>query len=189
MGCLLAIYAPGGSQEKPCSLGKSHGSWLRLWQIQRRYASGHGTGKVPGRYTLPGARAGTVTPELELGRWREFSGRASLQYCSSLPRLDWMVICTGEGSLRLSLHIKASASQSHDFFLLGKPHGVAKGNSWKMKMTFGDAWTDESKTIIRVRTSLILCIYGVPPPPFSDCFKNKLLKGKICISFYAPQLC
>ena len=49
VGCLLTIYAPGGSQEKPCSLGKSHGSRLRLWQIQHRYASVHGTGKIPGR--------------------------------------------------------------------------------------------------------------------------------------------
>ena len=165
-GLFIGNYTPGGSQEKPCSLGRSHGSWLRLWQIQRCYASGHCTGKTPGSFRLPGARAGTGTPELELGRRREFSGRASLQYCCSLPRLDWMVICTGEWSLRFSLHIKASASQSHDFFLPGKAHGVAKGNSWKMKMTFGDAWTDEAKTIIRVRTSLILCIYGVPPNHF-----------------------
>ena len=87
VGCLLTIYAPGGSQEKPCSLGKSHGSRLRLWQIQHRYASVHGTGKIPGRYRLPGARAGTVTLELELGRWGEFSGRASLQYCA--PFQGW----------------------------------------------------------------------------------------------------
>lgn len=58
-----------------------------LWQIQHRYASVHGTGKIPGKYRLPGARAGTVTPELEQGRREEFSGRASLQYCA--PFQGW----------------------------------------------------------------------------------------------------
>lgn len=29
-GLFISNYTPGGSQEKPCSLGRSHGSWLRL---------------------------------------------------------------------------------------------------------------------------------------------------------------
>ena len=191
MGCLLTIYASGSSQKKPCSLGKV--AWvsaakavllcISMWHWENTRQTD--APRCKGWHC--GSRIGAK--KAELVEVRESSGRVSLSAVLQLPstliaRLDWRVICTGEGSLRLSLHTKVSDSQSHDFFLLGKPHGK---KSWKMKMTFGDAGREESKTI-RVRTSLTLCICGVFCVffSFSDRLKSKLLKGKICIFFYTP---
>ena len=89
-----------------------------LWQIQHRYASVHGTGKIPGRYRLPGARAGTVTPELELGRRGSFlEGHLCSTALPSKAGLDGRL--HGGRKPGPSPHIKASASPSHDFFLPG----------------------------------------------------------------------
>lgn len=136
MGCPLTIYASGSSQKKPCSLGKV--AWVSATKAvllcisMRHWENTRQTDAPRCKGWHCGSRIGAK--EAELVEVRESSGRltrhhqhslsAVLQLPSTLiARLDWRVICTGEGSLRLSLHTKVSDSQSHVFFLLGKPHG------------------------------------------------------------------
>lgn len=99
--------------------------------------------------------------EAELVEVRESSGRACPCIIAAMLHLNSKVGLDGH----LHWGMKPNASHTHKifwfpitrfFFLLGKPHGVAKGNRLKTRMTFRDAWGEESKTTT-ARKSLTLC--------------------------------